>query len=55
MLCDACEVARDGMRAPVAGHGIPTGGKEEHDKRRRRRWNGPGQKVIEVEASDVEG
>jgi hypothetical protein len=40
MLCDACEVARDGMRAPVAGHGTPAGGKEEHDKRRRRRWNG---------------
>jgi hypothetical protein len=41
MLCDVCEIARDGMRAPVAGHGIPADGKEEYDKRRRRRWNGP--------------
>jgi hypothetical protein len=52
MLCNVREVAKDGMRLPVAGHGIPAGDKEENDERRRRRWNGLGQKV--VEASDVE-
>jgi hypothetical protein len=42
------------MRAPVAGHGILAGDEEENDERRCRGWNGPGQKVIEAEASDVE-